>query len=239
VLDAHLVLFPVRSQPGLFHWLTCRFAVERFRRLYADLTGEPPGLTAPAGELDAGTFLGAAGPASLYLEEYELHRADGTWSWDLDLDGVDPARVVLVSDADFLHFVRYATVVRQRNRLSTAKTVLHGQLFSVEMVPAESWFAGFVGSTAERRPVGDDGDDGDDSAKEGENAGAGGGEKDPPLDKDQAAGELRRLLTGRTDGAESFVTLGGDESVGLGITRLRWLKTTAGAGEEEDGDGAA
>ena len=42
------------------------------------------------------------------------------------------------------------------------------------------------------------------------------------MDKDTAAQKLRELLTGSETGAETHVILGGDESVGLGITRMLW-----------------
>ena len=110
---------------------------------------------------------------------------------------------MLLNDAEFLHFVRYATLVRQRNRLSTAKTVLEGHLFSVESLPAESWFFGFLGATAERR-----------SGTEGE--------EEEPWAKDEVARRLRALLADQADDRGIYLHLGGDESVGMGITRLHW-----------------
>lgn len=216
VLDAHPLLFPVRSVPGLFCWITSPFVIERYRRLCVDLTGTEAELSAPPASPPAeGTCLGGPDDA-LYLEEYRFERTGDSWQWNLSIDGIDPYRVILLNDTDFLHFVRYATIVRQRNRLSTAKTVLEGHLFSVESLPAESWFYGFLGATEERPPQ--RGPEEEDKA----------GERMP---KEEVAQALRCLLTGDKAGRETHLTLGGDESVGLGVTRLRWLTEISNAGE--------
>lgn len=210
ILDAHLLLFPVRSAPGPFVWITCPFLIERYGRLLRELTGAVSGLAAPAAPPAEGTYLG--GQALIYLEEYPFQPGTEMWSWNGHLDDVDPSRIVLLGDADFLHFARHATIVRQRNRLSTAKTVLGGNLFSVEMVPAESWFFGFAGATRERLA---EPEDPAEEKKEDLTPPA-------PMDKETAARKLRELLTGSPNGDETHVILGGDESVGLGITRMLW-----------------
>lgn len=209
ILDAHLLLFPVRSVPGPFVWITCPFVIARYRRLVDELTGHEAGLTMPSAPPGEGRYRG--GKDQTYLEEYPFlkDKEGGEWTWNANLDGVKSERVVLLGDADFLHFVRHATIVRQRNRLSTAKTVLGGNLFSVEMVPAETWLFGFAGATQER-------------IREDEAA-----EREPlsppaPMNKETTARKLRELLTGQESGSETHVILGGDESVGLGITRMLW-----------------
>lgn len=210
-LDAHLLLFPVRSVPGPFVWITCPFLIERYRRLVHELTGSDSGLTAPSATPGEGTYLGGTNQA--YLEEYPFTKGTGEWSWNGNLDGIAPGQVVLLCDADFLHFVRHATIVRQRNRLSTAKTVLGGNLFSVEMVPAETWFFGFAGATKERIRQEEEGEP--DKPKEPLSPPA-------PMEKDEVSKKLRELLTGAETKNETHVILGGDESVGLGITRMLW-----------------
>lgn len=211
-LDAYLLLFPVRSVPGPFVWLTCPFLIERYRRLAQDLVGTEPSLDKPSAPPAEGTFLGGPDTKQLYLEEYPFPKADGTWTWNGGIDGVAASQVVLLCDADFLHFARHATIVRQRNRLSTAKTVLGGNLFSVEMVPAESWFFGFAGATQERVS------EKEDAAAEQKKDSV----QPAPMDKAAAARKLRELLTDSETGSETHVVLGGDESVGLGITHLLW-----------------
>ena len=98
-----------------------------------------------------------------------------------------------------VYFVQHATIVAQHNRLTSAKTVAGGGLFSVESVPSEAVFYGFLGSTAERR--------------------SGNG----ALDRNQVRTELKTLTTGEApDSSEAHLILGGDESTGLGVTRLVW-----------------
>jgi CRISPR-associated protein Cmr4 len=208
-LDAHLLLFPVRSVPGPYVWITCPFLIERYRRLLRELTGAETSLSAPSAPPAEGAYLG--GNDQTYLEEYPFTKGAGDWSWRGNLEDVDSGRVVLLCDTDFLHFACHATIVRQRNRLSTAKTVLGANLFSVEMVPAESWFFGFAGATKERIP-------------EEEEASEAKAPLSPPapMDNATAARKLRELLTGSETGNETHVILGGDESVGLGITRMLW-----------------
>lgn len=222
ILDAHLLLFPVRSAPGLFRWITCPFLLARHRKLHRDLCGDEAALPAAQASPTEGEYFGG-GAGTLYLEEYPFTKGAGGWSWTLTLDGVDVQRVVLLSDADFLHFARTATLVRQRNRLSTAKTVLQGHLFSVESVPAETWFLGFVGATRER--VASERVEGEPSEQRGQ-------EPPPPMAKETVAEKLRLLAAGSEAAEESHLTLGGDESVGLGITRLRWGLAATSAGAE-------
>jgi CRISPR-associated protein Cmr4 len=114
---------------------------------------------------------------------------------------------VLVSNRAFHHFARHATLVLQHNRLSSAKTVEEGALFSVEAVPPEAVFYGFLGATRSRR-----------APAEGERR----------LEPVEALG----LLLGPWGGepgkpGHAFLQLGGDESTGLGVTRLAWA---AGSG---------
>lgn len=211
ILDAHLLLFPVRSVPGPFVWITSPFLIDRYRRLVHELTGKESSLTGPEKPPGEGQYLG--GDNQTYLEEYPFTKGSGSWAWNANLDkDIAPGKVLLLCDTDFLHFARHATIVRQRNRLSTAKTVLGGNLFSVEMVPAETWFFGFVGATQERV-----------RKEEGEAAEKKETLSPPaPMSEKIASQKLRELLTEKENRNETHVILGGDESVGLGITKMLW-----------------
>lgn len=224
VLDAHLLLFPVRSAPGLFHWITCPFVLERQRTLHRELVGGESALAAGDGSPQDGTYLGGPG-GDLYLEEYLFSAGEGEWRWTQQIEGVTAQRVVLVSDADFLHFVRTATVVRQRNRLSTAKTVLRGQLFSVESLPAETRLLGYLGATEERVVTAKGNGTGEPEETRPE--------IEAPFSKEQVHQRLRTMVTDGEAGDVAHLVLGGDESVGQGITRLDWLALGAGSGGGE------
>jgi len=198
VVDAKLLLFPVRSSRGVFHWVTCPFVLDRYRRDLTFFCGDPvAGRVSVPHEPDDDQYLGT-GSEPLHLEEFPFRGANGGWSWSDPLDGIDPDRVVVVHDEVFAHFVRHATLVRTRNRLSTAKTVLEGHLFSVEAVPPEAVLYGFLGAREER--------------KEGDDA----------YPATTVRDRLRAVVADTPDSAVGHHVFGGDESVGLGLTRVHW-----------------
>ena len=86
-------------------------------------------------------------------------------------------------------------MIEQHNRLTTAKTVADGQLFTVESVPPETVFYGFAGISPERRA---------DAAM-----------------AEPAVTSAFFDLVGRGTG-QAVVTFGGDESTGRGVTALHW-----------------
>ncbi|HEY2292148.1 MAG TPA: type III-B CRISPR module RAMP protein Cmr4 [Thermoanaerobaculia bacterium] len=214
VHDAHLLLFPVRSQVAPFLWITCPAALRRFSR-HAGLLLEDgggwqidPG-AAPGEEELQGSFQ----EASVYLEEIDFTAKPfpamlPPWLAKLAaaLEAPEIAdRAALVSDATFHYFVTHATQVIQHNRLTAAKTVAEGQLFSVEAVPPEAYFYGFLGAADSRKPK---------SAEDGAAS---------PRNREAALRSLRKLLTGDGEkGTQGFLQLGGDEGTGLGVTRAVW-----------------
>jgi len=232
VLDARLLLFPVRSAPGIFHWITCPYVLRRYQDDRKYFLGESNGVPVPTGSPGADEYWGG-NVSSLYMEEYPFGapngQEDGGWNWNLDFDGVDANRVVLVSDETFSHFVGSATIVLQRNRLSSAKTVVRGQLFSLEACPPETFFYGFFGATGERAakkisaPAGDEEVEGADEI---------------PLKSAEVQRELRKALTGDANGGEAHLILGGSESTGLGITKMIWKAGGSGKknGQEQEGE---
>jgi len=227
VHDAKILLFPVRSDRKVFLWLTCPAVLQRFARDLAVFTPEHGELT-PGGnlsslELEEESFVGtsdlAAAGETLHLEEFAHRPADGEeveparkslQRWAAALSGhlgiEDLAsRLVVVADPVFHHFVRFATVVQQHNRLSSAKTVHRGALFSVEAVPPEAVFYGFLGASPSRWPEGE--------------------EEFPAAMKAQEvlAEVVEGVATTEEQAQRSVLHLGGDESTGLGVTRLAWV----------------
>lgn len=243
VIDAHLLLFPVRSAPGPCRWITCPFVVERYNREREYFIGRPSKIGLP-GKLPKEGFCVGIHPggegsgkgddgrgsksAEIYLEEFPYSRSfDPSWKVPISLPGLDGGDILLLPDEDFFYFARYATIVMQRNRLSSVKTVVGGQLFSVESVPPEAVFYGFVGVTGERskeqrrwskaqvkeqwmRLAKDRSGDSTDGG--GGGASDAGSETSDSAPTDSANGEAH----------ECHLVLGGDESTGLGLTRLTW-----------------
>ena len=208
VFDAKLLLFPVRSDQGPYLWLTCPFALSRFARdmnaFRPGLDGafSPPGTPEPGGDE-------LVGPQSLgnrvHLEEFAYSRAGGTagaqealarWAAELGTKIDVPeiaARTVLVSNKSFAYFVRHATILTQHNQLTSAKTVKGGALFSVEAVPPEALFYGFLRAVPPR---------------------------DEKQKKEETPEQVLAAVWNGLGGNAPHLTLGGHESTGLGITRL-------------------
>lgn len=231
VHDAKILLFPVRSDRGLFVWLTCPAVLAR---LAQDLEVFAPGLgeLEPPGQLRAVELgeeealapeeLIAPGQA-LHLEEMAHRAADGEGATEArqaleawgrafgEISGAEGlgSRLVLVADPVFSYFVRFATVVEQHNRLSSAKTVQPGALFSLEAVPPEAYLYGFIGSSASRWPQEEDFPE--------------------PLTAEKALAEVvGELADSGTDPARTVLHLGGHESTGLGVTRCLWVPNPGG-----------
>lgn len=194
------------------------------------------------GPRDLGMESGGDGSGrELYLEEYaygalddheglaearqELKRWAGKIADRLGLADELPDRTVLVSDAAFHHFCRFATVVQQHNKLTSAKTVDGTALFSVEAVPPDAVFHGLVGAAPQRWPADRNG-----SSGEGEKTSGG---------QLSAAEVMKRLRQGYPPGESgaSALHLGGGESTGLGVTRLVGLGSATKA--TKDGGGGA
>ncbi len=190
VLDARLLFFPVRCSPGIFCWVTCSFVLNRYQedRAYFLAASATEAVTGPA----SGRYWGD-GEGTLYLEEFRFEREESTWNPPPDW----PKPLVLIADEAFGHFAEHATLVRQRNRLTTVKTVARGQLFTVEAVPPEAIFYGFLGGTRERRTG------------------------NHRLAAGEVAAKLKATLEGEP-GKGCHLILGGEESVGMGMTHLSW-----------------
>lgn len=144
--DARLLAFPVRSLKGVFAWVTCPQALERWRRDAAlagvaatlpDLrVAEDEGL-APAG---CPCLIGNAPQQEIILEEFRFNvKPLGEIKGIPPLAGFDPKRLVVLSDTDFTYFAEHATEVSARIRLDpNTKTVAGGALFYQEFLPTET-----------------------------------------------------------------------------------------------------
>lgn len=146
ITDARLLAFPVRSLKGVFAWVTCPQALERWRR-DAALVGHAVSLPALApGEDEALAAAGCpcahsnGGQQEVILEEYKFKvKPLGELKGWPAIQGFEPKRVVVLNDTDFTHFAKHATEVSARIKLDAeTKTVTGGALFYQEFLPAET-----------------------------------------------------------------------------------------------------
>jgi len=222
VHDAKILFFPVRTSVNLFHWITCPYVIERFNRdvKYFKLNGFPFSKSEYINAIqdsDNECFSVSWNDEEneIFLEEFPFakyikieglendneqpYQLIKKWIEKNKFDGIEADKVLVVSDHVFNYFVQHATIVQQHNRLTSAKTVAEGALFSVESVPPETLFYGIIGGVRDRKTNGH-------KFENGEKA-------------------IHHLLaTISNKGSSTVITLGGDESTGLGVTRMFWQR---------------
>lgn len=245
--DASLLLFPVRSLVNVFAWATCRLSLHRLRR-FGEMTSALPtelseslrlltglGLASGTGSgsrtathvrsdscgLALATGLG--GDAPICLEGQVLAREKGAnneYATKLDevlaaiadMAKLDPAgvkgRAVLVPDGEFSHFVEHCTQVEANIKIESSGVTSTGSLRYTEFLPVETVLFALL---QVEHPLG---------------APAG-------VDIEKVKELLGLLVPG---GGEANIQLGGDESKGKGIVRIRrwagpWLTDANGEPE--------
>jgi CRISPR-associated protein Cmr4 len=156
VTDARLLLFPVKSQKGVFAWITCPRVVSRFvseikeycpkidatnlAQVSDKLTGK--GTTISLGDTKIGLeeyifegFSESEYVSNLggFLASYLFSDPINYWADKLSKD------IVVVSDDDFADFVQHSTEVITRNKIDNETgTVSDTALFTEEYLPSES-----------------------------------------------------------------------------------------------------
>lgn len=159
--DARLVLFPMRSLKGTFAWVTCPFALARLKRDLEDsglsrlyplgaipqLLDKSWGLVCEKSQVLHKTQAGNKIHQLVVLESYGVDVTESqelttlaTQLGKLGLDGEEiKRRLVVVEDDLFQSLVTYGTEVVTRVHLDDeTKTVKKGQLWTEELLPAES-----------------------------------------------------------------------------------------------------
>jgi len=216
--DARLLLFPVRSLVGVFAWTTSRDVLARFLRDARAMNLNPPSL--PDAQDDValvpadGCDLVPQGESQLVLEEFTFTTQKSAqvsdwakWLRDHALpqgneygywrEKLSRSLVILPQDA-FRDFTQHATEVVTRVRLkSETKTVEGGALWTEEHLPTDTLLYAPVLASAPRQEQ----------------------EKLPRGWKDKKAGDV---LAKAKEFAPARVQMGGDETVGRGMVRLRW-----------------
>ena len=150
VSDGRLLLLPVRSLTGSYRWATCPHLVERYRR-DLERSGQTPGLEAPTvGEGRALTN----GTGSIFLEERQFEIEEGPGD-DL-IASISPLllhqetrerladQMAVLSDNDFVWFVRYGLPVQARNVLDD-DTKQSQNLWYEETLPPDTVMYALVG----------------------------------------------------------------------------------------------
>lgn len=224
VLDARLLLFPMRTVWGGFAWVTSPMVLERLAR-DLELAGEPAGKTLAELRPDgSGTCLVAPGSTiakggKLFLEDFEYEAKESAaltplanWLGTHALPAVSsydpfrsrlPAQLAIVADDELKFLATHATEVVTRVRIDDKTgTVADGALWTEEALPAESllWSVVF---TADERP-------------ERPKAGKEGGDTREPYKAQKLRDELAKELQKTTR-----LRIGGDRSVGRGIVGVR------------------
>ncbi len=164
--DAALVAFPVRSLKNTFVYATCPTALARLKRL----AGREATWSVP--EVAEGSAKAADGSAiangRLVLEAFDFAAAtdDGVKAVAAWLAGNALPQsaehdffrtklstdLMVLSDTEFGHFVRHATVVEAHVKIdNNTGTAAPGALFYTENLPPEALLAGLLLSSVERR----------------------------------------------------------------------------------------
>ena len=215
IMEAKLLAFPVRSLAGCFAWLTCPAVLERFQRdtgLLKHADGKPLLIPQPPkDEVVAGTDLQVN--SLVVLEEYALTLNRGLKPKDEDRKLVeklvslapDPlwtgnlgARLAIVHDENFQHFVTTCTEVVARIKISPeTRTVDGGALFNQENVPCEALFYSVLSVLPPHRQT---------------------IEKDPTKALDAANAKLAELLPTQNP---PILQIGGDETTGHGLCEAK------------------
>lgn len=157
--DVRLLLFPIRSLVGVFAWATCPLVVERFKREMIaagfHVNWDVPDLPANSQQALVTSDAAIVADGKVVLEEFafEAKRDNGVgqaagWLKENAFPQSDeykhfrdwfPKRFVILPDDAFRDFTHLATEVVARIRIDQEKkTVAEGALWSEEHLPSET-----------------------------------------------------------------------------------------------------
>ncbi len=220
VTDARLLLLPVRSLTSQFKWVTCPYALEKYKQTCKMLNiggVDFPDIRLPGSEEKASAIVDKNATAqAVFLEEYrfEVEQQDlstlitalaalmrkGKESTSLENDL--RKQLIIVSNDDFTYLAQHATPVNAHIALDSAtKTVLNGALWYEETLPPETLL--YCGLSA--------------------HAARNGGE----FNADQVLTFVLSLFQ-----AKPWLQLGGNETVGMGwcaVSDIRSISTEEGS----------
>lgn len=208
--DATLVAFPVRSLKNTYVYATCPTALARLKRL----AGEAAPWAVPSVDEGAAKTSGKSAISDngrLVLEAFDFAAADdpgvvkiGQWLADNALPPGDEYAffrgklkddLVVLSDTEFGHFVRHATVVEAHVRINDdTGTADPGGLFYTENLPPETLLAGLILASVERQK-----------------------KRDNPMQADAVLKAVLRDENERKGLADRLLQVGGDATTGRGL----------------------
>lgn len=212
--DARILLFPVRSLNGVFAYATSYDVLSRFKRDY-DRGNKGATLTWNVPEIEEGKALATTSNVitannTLVLEDFSIDvqsnkQVDAIAEWiadhvlpDLDKDDYWRKKVksslVILPDNDFRDFALYATEIITRVRIDREKkTVAKGALWTEEHLPTDTLLYVPIYATDTR------------------NNGT-----------TMVGNKVLEKVTSLGTGQGTYLQLGGDETVGRGMVRIRW-----------------
>lgn len=157
--DARLLFFPVKSVVGVFAWITCPLALERFAeecRLiggkgnFPEISKPAEGTAFVADEAICQLIQPIRGQNKIMLEDYTfLAASDHNFKIMMEvikkilpenrlLKNSFTERVICLSDDDFTDFVKHSTEVNARIRVNAKTgTAADNALFTEEMLPSD------------------------------------------------------------------------------------------------------
>lgn len=211
--DSRLLFFPVKSVCGVFGWITCPLAILRFFKDYELATGSCyPTIFEPCeGMISAEKLIVKNGePDQVVLEDY-------AFNVNISLEFIAFLKeivnqipestlakirllnhAVIVSDDDFVNFVKHSTEVSTRIRINAKTGTVDGQaLFSEEYLPPECVFYNLAFFTQAYSP---------------QEANAAEGRK-----KEEVKSEFKNLFPSGT-----IVQIGADSSLGKGLVQINY-----------------
>lgn len=214
--DARILLFPVRSLNGVFAYTTSSDVLSRFRRDILrgqpdlELSWEVPGKVSDKALVTTASDVHTSN--AMVLEEFSFETqadpgVDAIAGWIAENalpiqagDSYWPNKVknslVILPDDVFRDFALYATEIITRVRIDREKkTVVGGALWTEEHLPTDTFLYVPIYAT--------------DARKNG---------KDGPRTATEILNTAQELATRKGD----YLQLGGDETVGRGMVRIRW-----------------
>lgn len=225
--DARILLFPVKSLKGIFAWITCPQVIERFKK---DMEIAEIPLPDYFGKIDSGKIASkdiVIQDDLIVLEEFTFKVKDDSnvkdvakwlaryifpnnsynyWRKKLEND------LVILSDDEFRDFVTNSTEVITRTKINNdTGTVQEGGLWTEEYLPQDSILYSIAMASGLR--VKDNKD------------------KDCFSEAKDSKEEAELVLEYFRNGVGKVIQIGGNQTIGKGLTRIEFLKEEKDAKE--------